>query len=144
MLPNLPETLKILDCNNNQLTYLPEISNKLQIINCSENNLSCLPNLYDGIFILDISKNPIYDVIYNLRYNFKLRSPIINSNINPYIIILNRFRELYYCIKFKNKFRKWLWEKVREPNAMKLYNPEYLLNELKDEETDLDKVLNAW
>ena len=41
-------------------------------------------------------------------------------------------------------FRKWLYEKVREPNAMKLYSPEYLMNELKDEETDLDEVLMAW
>jgi predicted nucleic acid-binding protein len=33
---------------------------------------------------------------------------------------------------------------VREPLAMKLYSPEYLMNELKDENTDLDDVLNAW
>jgi len=33
---------------------------------------------------------------------------------------------------------------VREPNAMKLYSPEYLMNELIDEETDLDEVLNEW
>jgi hypothetical protein len=33
---------------------------------------------------------------------------------------------------------------VREPLAIKLYSPEYLMNELMDEETDLDEVLNAW
>ena len=66
------------------------------------------------------------------------------KEIRRKINIINRFRELYNCIKYKNMFRKWLYEKVREPNAMKLYSPEYLMNELKDEETDLDEVLNAW
>ena len=75
--------------------------------------------------------------------NYKIYSPDIN-NLKMKFKIINRFRELYYCIKYKNMFRKWLYEKVREPNAMKLYSPEYLMNELKDEETDLDEVLNAW
>ena len=40
-------------------------------------------------------------------------------------------------------FRKWLWEKVREPKIQKLYNPIYLIENLGDED-DLDAVLDNW
>ena len=34
-------------------------------------------------------------------------------------IILNNFRYLYYSLKFKKKFKDWLWIKVREPKIEK-------------------------
>jgi hypothetical protein len=63
--------------------------------------------------------------------------------IKQNIRILNNFRDLYYCLKFKKQLRKWLWEKVREPNAMRQYSPIYLIENLGDED-DLDAVLDKW
>jgi hypothetical protein len=109
----LPETLKRLFCTNNKLTLLPTLPENLKII--------CYSNI------------PIYK--------------IVNSNtlfqIKQNIQILNNFRDLYYCLKFKKQFIKWLWEKVREPIVKKLYNPNYLIENLGDDD-DLDTVLNNW
>ena len=92
-----------------------------------------LPTLPQKLQNLDYHDNPIFE--------------IVNSNslikIKQHIQILNNFRHLYYCVKFKTHFRKWLWEKVRLPNAMKLYNPNYLIENLGDED-DLDTVLDNW
>ena len=46
-------------------------------------------------------------------------------------------------VKFKKQLRKWLWEKVREPNIKKIYNPDYLVKNLGDKD-DLDTFLNNW
>ena len=136
-LPNLPESLLQLDCCENKLIYLPKLPETLLSLECDINQLTHLPNLPENLRCLYFYNNPIYEVINvikNHKNGYNLRHTIKN---------INRFRELYYCIKFKKMFRKWLYEKVREPKAMKLYSPEYLMNELKDEETDLDEVLNA-
>jgi hypothetical protein len=64
---------------------------------------------------------------------------LIKKNIQ----ILNNFRHLYYCLKFKKQLRKWLWEKVREPKINKMYSPNYLIENLKEED-DIDIVLHNW
>jgi hypothetical protein len=63
--------------------------------------------------------------------------------IKQNIKILNNFRYLYYSLQFKKQLRKWLWEKVREPNAKNLYNPIYLIENFSDED-DLNTFLNNW
>jgi len=49
----------------------------------------------------------------------------------------------YFYNKFKKQFRKWLWEKVREPNIQKIYNLNYVIEHL-GEDNDLDIVLDNW
>jgi hypothetical protein len=92
-----------------------------------------LPTLPENLKKIFYSNNPI--------------SEIINSNnlikIKENVQILNNFRHLYLCLQFKNHFRKWLWEKVREPSAKKLYNPIYLIENLGQDD-ELDEVLNNW
>ena len=56
---------------------------------------------------------------------------------------VNNFRHLWYCLQYKKQFRKWLWEKVREPKIKKLYDPKYLVENLKYDD-DLDTVLDNW
>ena len=56
---------------------------------------------------------------------------------------LNNRRHLDYCLQFKKQFRKWLWEKVREPRIQELYHPNYLIEKLGDE-NDLDAVVDNW
>ena len=56
------------------------------------------------------------------------------------IQILNNFVYLYWCLRFKTQFKKWLWEKIREPKIMKQYHPSNLFEDLQ-EDTDLDKFV---
>jgi Leucine-rich repeat (LRR) protein len=132
-LPTLPPNLITLYCRNNQLTSLPNLPQNLQVLYCYDNELTSLPNLPQNLQVLYCNNNPIYKII-----NINSLS-ILKQNIQ----ILNNFRYLYYCLKFKKQLRKWLWEKVREPIVKKLYNPNYLIENL-GEDDDLDTVLDNW
>jgi len=133
LLPNLSENLKILCCYNNQLTCLPTLPQNLEELYCINNQLHVLPNLPQNLEELDCFNNPIYEIVNN---NSLIK---IKQNIQ----ILNNFRHLYYCFKYKKQLRKWLWEKVREPIAKKLYDPIYLIENLGQDD-DLDTVLDNW
>ena len=132
-LPTLPQNLKKLYCSNNQLTSLPTLPQNLEELYCSNNQLILLPTLPQNLKVFDCNNNPISEIVNN--------SSLIKIKQN--IQILNNFRYLYYCLKFKKQLRKWLWEKVREPSAKKLYNPIYLIENL-GEDDDLDTLLDNW
>jgi len=132
-LPTLPQNLEYLYCSDNQLTLLPTLPENLKYLYCCDNQLTLLPTLPENLEQLYCSNNPIYEIVNN--------DSLITIKQN--IQTLNNFRHLYYCLKFKKQLRKWLWEKVREPNIKKLYNPMYLIENLGDED-DLDTVLNNW
>ena len=61
---------------------------------------------------------------------------------------LNKFRNLFFTIKLKNKFRRWLWEEVRQKKIMEYYSPKnlnILLEYHKPKDMDeLDEVINSW
>ena len=132
-LPTLPQNIQNLSCSINELTYLPTLPQNLEILICHNNKLTLLPSLPQNLKILDCYDNPIYEIVNN----YSLIT--IKQNIQTF----NNFRHLYYCLKFKKQLRKWLWEKVREPIIKKLYNPLYLIENLKEED-DLDTVLKNW
>ena len=93
-------------------------------------------SLSDDILALNLSimsKKALYEIVLSNSY----------AQIKKNIRVFKYFRHLYYCLKFKKQFRKWLWEKVREPNAKKLYNPIYFIENLGDED-DLDTFLDNW
>jgi len=139
-LPTLPQNLEELYCSNNKLTSLPMLPETLKILFCYNNQLTLFPTLPENLKILSYSNIPIYKIVNsNSLINYRISLIEIKKNIK----ILNNFRHLYYCLKFKKQLRKWLWEKVREPSANKLYNPNYLIENLGDED-DLDTVLNNW
>jgi Leucine-rich repeat (LRR) protein len=129
-LPTLPQNLTKLYCSDNQLTSLT-LPQNLKILHCDNNKLNYL-TLPQNLTILDYSNNPIYKIVNN---NSLIK---IKQNIQ----ILNNFRYLYYCLKFKDQLRKLLWEKVREPKIKMTYHPNYLIN-LKEED-DLDTFLDNW
>ena len=139
LLPTLNENLKVLNCSNNKLTSLPTLNKKLKIIHCSGNQLTSLPILNENLKILYCQDNKItvlYRLNENIEIlecnNNRLTSlPVLNENLkilhcynNPLDIldcydkidimrrkikILHNFRHVYYCLKFKTQFRKWLW-----------------------------------
>jgi len=131
-LPTLPQNLIALYCRNNKLISLPTLPQNLRILFCYDNQLTYLPNLPESLEVLYCNNNPIYEIVNISRFS-------IEENIQ----ILNNFRHLYYCLKFKKQLRKWLWEKVREPNVKKMYNPNYLIEKL-GEDDDLVSFLDNW
>lgn len=132
-LPTLPPTLEFLVCPYNELIFLPILPEKLKVFECYNNKLAYLPTLPNHMIEFNINNNPIVEIIYNGNFN------ILKKNID----IVNNFRHLYYCIKFRAQFRKCLWEKIREPKIAKKYDPNYLIKNLKNN-ADLDKVLDEW
>jgi hypothetical protein len=92
-----------------------------------------LPILPKSLQELSFVNNPIYEIVNNYCF----------AQIKKNIKILNNFRHLYYCLKFKKQLRKWLWEKVREPKVKKMYSPNYLIENLGQDD-DLDTILNNW
>lgn len=58
-LPNLPETLILLDCSDNQLTSLPILPDTLVILYCYRNKLKMIPNLPKTLKRLDCDGNPL-------------------------------------------------------------------------------------
>jgi Leucine-rich repeat (LRR) protein len=133
--PALPTNLQELRCYDNQLTSLPSLPNSLTLLHCSYNRLHLLPDLPNNLQKLYYNHNPIYSIIGgdNNINNARLR-----------LLKLNKIKDVCYALKFKNKFRKWLWERVRLPKIQKLYHPENLMSMLTDEEKDLDEVLKEW
>jgi hypothetical protein len=54
---------------------------------------------------------------------------------------------LFWSLKYKQKFRDWLWLRVRLPKIEMLYHPSKLnellsASDMNDEE--LDNVIGAW
>jgi hypothetical protein len=61
---------------------------------------------------------------------------------------INRFRELFYALKYKQKFRDLLWTKVREPKIRAKYHPDNLANLLAQhgdlDIDELDTLMEKW
>ena len=90
---HLNENLQYLSCHNNRLTSL-HLNENLKILWCCNNHLISL-HLNDNLRTLYYADNPIYEIT-------KHRDEDI---IKQKIQILNNFRYLYYCLKFKTRLR---------------------------------------
>ena len=141
-LPKLPDNIYDLRCERNQLTSIPALPKKLQEFNCSNNRLYLIPELPNDLQELVCHGNPLYELINRVHSGIYYGDAL--EMIKMHIKTLNRFRDLYYCLRFKTQFRRWLWERIREPKIQKQYHPEYLRQNLMDEDADLDGVLNEW
>jgi len=145
-LPELNNTIEVIDCKNNQLTELPELNNNLILIDCSNNKLTELPQLNHNLKQLDCYQNKI-TYLPPLNNKLKVLSCYNNkfyNNIKYFNIIktLRNFRYTYYALKYKKHFKKWLWEKVREPKIMAKFHPSHL-DALEDTD-DLELFLEDW
>jgi Leucine-rich repeat (LRR) protein len=134
-LPNLTKlkSLKMLYCSHNVLTSLPTLPENLEILNCYNNRLISLPTLPEALNELFYHLNPVHEIVDSDSL----------FQIKQNIQILNKFTDLYYSLRYKQRFRKWLWEKVREPQIKKIYNPIYLHEHLQEED-DLDTFVSNW
>jgi hypothetical protein len=140
-LTNLPKQLNTLFCSDNQLTCIPNLPETLKYLYCYNNQLTYLPNLPETLCAIVYNNNPIHEII---------TKPVIVQHsswlatVKQQVSCLNKFRYLYYSVKYKPQFRKWLWEKVRKPKIEKKYHPKHLEELLTNENADLDDVLHNW
>ncbi len=71
---------------------------------------------------------------------------------NEFKNIVNRFIICKYrimCLKYKEHFRRWLWERVRLPKIEREYHPDNLierLNNMKNEndEEEFMETIKTW
>ena len=100
-------------------------------------------SLSDDILTLNLSntsKKAFYEIVIldsNNSYNNRYRQ--VKKNIR----VFKYFRHLWYCLQYKKQFKKWLWEKVREPKIKKIFHPINLIKKLCEND-DLDEVLENW
>jgi hypothetical protein len=101
-----------------------------------------LPLLNDGLLTCYSNDNPIYDILINYNnYNIDIIRNVVKQ--------LHSFNNLYYSLKYKNKFRNLLWVRIREPKIKNRYSPEnlnILLNNMVDseDEEEFQTILNTW
>ena len=133
---HLNENLKEIYCSNNQLTSL-HLNEKLEYLFCCNNNLYSL-YLNANLRTLYYADNPIYEII---KHSHIKHNDI--DKIKQKLQVLNHFKYLYYCLKFKKRFRDILWVKIREPKIRIKYSYDYLVEHL-NEYTNLDDLLNNW
>ena len=138
-LPSLNPYLLKLWCSENQLTSLPIFNLKLKVLVCDTNKLTSIPNLSPVLTNVVCFNNPIFKMISDPNFN------IMRCNIQK----LNRFKELFYCLKYKSQFRYLLWIKLREPKIQQYYHPENLLQLLDNNKNILDdnnlyNLLTEW
>ena len=130
--------LQKLYCFNNELTSLPDLSilTKLETLYCYNNELTSLPELSG---LINLQRLYCYNNELPEILNFKTYS-LTHEEKN----IIDRFIKCKYrimCLKYKQHFRRWLWEHVRLPKINMEYHPDKLhdaVNLLGDnEEKDL-------
>ena len=162
-LPQLNKNLRFLYCYGNQLTSLPQLNNSLKILHCSNNQLTRLPKLNYSLQYLDCNHNKLIclpELNNNLQYLYCLINllPSFIPTTNGILIQgtrnrinnafqLYRFKLLFWSLKYKQKFRDWLWIRVRLPKIEKMYHPSKLnellySSDMNDEE--LDNVIGTW
>jgi Leucine-rich repeat (LRR) protein len=118
---------------NNKLTSLPRLPASLKTLYCENNNLATLPDIPDTVVEINCKGNPIYDYI---PYPATVEQTIYT------VKTLNRVAFLIHALKFKKKFRDWLWLRVRLPKIERVNHPDRLREALEtsdDLEESIDK-----
>jgi hypothetical protein len=82
-------------------------------------------------------QNNLINIFY--KYTSKELQKIVKTIYN--------FKYTYYCLKFKKRFRDFLWQRLREPIAMKRYHPSELqkmLDVAAASELDENELFEQW
>jgi hypothetical protein len=132
-------------CYNNELGCLPPLPATLEVLYCYNNELTSLPLLPSTLKEIYCYNNPEIDY-YIKKDNMSMSEYIIQ--LRKQINIVNRFRELFYSLKYKKQFQNLLWVHIREPKIRNRYKPENLIAMLEGKEEisldELDDLLENW
>ena len=83
-IPELPSTLEVLECEYNLIKQLPKLPNGLKKLMCDNNRLTELPELPDSLIELSCFSNNWYNPIkydYYKKFSFKLHNVYTKSQI---------------------------------------------------------------
>lgn len=143
VLPPLPPNLWYLDFDHNLITNIPQpLPPNLEKLYCRDNLLTFLPNLHRNIRIRRFfyDDNPVEEIYRSETVQWPM------DYLPLKIRIINRFRYLYYSMKFKKRFRDWLWIRVREPKIREHYSPSNLVERICgiEDEEQFHNVLDRW
>lgn len=115
-IPALPPTLWDLSASNNQLVAIPKFNDELIGVTCGNNNLTSFPVINARLIHISYHNNPI-DHLFEIDNHRQGWLP------TRQIRAIQRFRSVFYTLKLKSKFRRWLWTTVRERQARERYSP---------------------
>jgi len=107
-----------------------------------------LPDLPSTLKRLECLNNPFLDFyIKRENYTYIIMGEYI-VEFRKQIKIVNKFKELFYALKYKKQFLDLLWVRIREPKIRNKYHPNNLITLLegKEESTldELDELLEKW
>ncbi len=169
-LPPIPHGTITLNCESNaNIVELNNIPNTLKELHISRTSIKILPKIPLYMSAFNFKFTPLYwdflchiSVIYPSNINlyhdtFMYEDSFITidgiTNLMEYSIVflnkLSRFREQYYLMKYRDKFRYWLWEKVRRPTIEDKYSPanlKLLLDTMEnsEDEEEFNKIMEKW
>lgn len=142
-LPPLPPNLRILHVNCNYLTELPDIR-QLETLSCAGNSLSWLPEIGDLSVLHSYANDNMPEVFHHDGDIY----PDTISRMNSASRVLDKFRDVFWAMKFKKRFRDWLWIRVRQPAMLEKYRPSNFAERFVGKEgMDFEEVItlfNDW
>jgi Leucine-rich repeat (LRR) protein len=168
--PRLPASLQTLLCDGNpRLSVLPEMPGNLVRLSVQQCNISRFPRLPDTLSVLDIRDTPVLHMENIPEYLFDPYHMMDNTpigqwieprvsdealrNLSSFDVLglyrdnlqkLHRFREMYFALRFKRQFWRWMWNKHRIARIERAHHPDRLKERLEQdggEEADLEDVL---
>jgi hypothetical protein len=108
---NLPKSLEYLHCSNNQLTTLPNnLPKSLESLNCNNNQLTTLPDLPPSLVYLHCSNNQLTTLPTNLPPSLQILECRCNQlttlpdTLPSSLRILQLFGNPQLCIKYPDLF----------------------------------------
>jgi hypothetical protein len=137
-LPQLPSTLKRIVADHCRIQSVPRLPLLVFRVDFSYNPLWHMVNAPShlinpgGLLRWVIKETPLFEILYNpLQDSTPFELDEIGEKGDVYkclhrLKILNRFRDLFYALKFKRRFRYWLWVRVRLPRIERANHPALL------------------
>jgi hypothetical protein len=157
-LPAIPSQMQWIDASNCEITHVPALPPSIAILCLKYNPLCSMVNIprrfhyKTDLLNCVLERTPLFEeILYGHRKDpitpFELDELGVRGHmslVRKRVDILNRFRNIYYALKFKRQLRDWLWLKVRLPRIERANHPDLLreaLDNAEDRELDLEEVV---
>jgi len=125
----LPVGLKIFYAYQNQLASIGPLPFGLQSLIVHHNCFSMLPDMPLSLFNMIVCYNP--GLIYRT---------LDIACINETNLKIKKFVFLYFCLRFRAAFRRWLWEGVRLRAVNLRYHPSRVAWLLEEGGVELEEL----
>ena len=136
-IPLLPESIMHISCSWNPVHVIENIPNNINIrMDWSTYNIYSDYDDYDGMYrVIDFMQTPIYDAILDFP-----SFPHINyiDKCRDRLLVVNRFRILFYSLKCKKRLMRYLLDKVRRPKIELANHPDRLQAFIDNADPDED------